>query len=81
MKVCVKMKNLENGTEFIWPKEKFLNRWIPNYFLSDIIEYFAAGKQFREPLDPGRVLLILSVPIGFVGSWELPGVCRSFLTC
>ena len=20
------MKNLENGTEFIWPKEKFLNR-------------------------------------------------------
>ena len=24
--VCVKMKNLENGTEFIWPKEKFLNR-------------------------------------------------------
>ena len=25
-KVCVKMKNLENGTEFIWPKEKFLNR-------------------------------------------------------
>ena len=26
LKVCVKMKNLENGTEFIWPKEKFLNR-------------------------------------------------------
>ena len=25
-KVCVKMKNLENGTEFIWTKEKFLNR-------------------------------------------------------
>ena len=24
--VCVKMKNLENATEFIWPKEKFLNR-------------------------------------------------------
>ena len=24
--VCVKMKNLENGAEFIWPKEKFLNR-------------------------------------------------------
>ncbi len=24
--VCVKMKNLENGSEFIWPKEKFLNR-------------------------------------------------------
>ena len=24
--VCVKMKNLENGTEFIWAKEKFLNR-------------------------------------------------------
>eukprot|EP00095_Tigriopus_kingsejongensis_P011917 maker-scaffold507_size152468-snap-gene-0.36 protein:Tk11917 transcript:maker-scaffold507_size152468-snap-gene-0.36-mRNA-1 annotation:"kinesin-like protein kif28p-like" len=24
--VCVKMKNLVNGTEFIWPKEKFLNR-------------------------------------------------------
>lgn len=24
--VCVKMKNLENGTEFVWPKEKFLNR-------------------------------------------------------
>ena len=22
----MKMKNLENGTEFIWPKEKFLNR-------------------------------------------------------
>ena len=20
------MKNLENGTEFVWPKEKFLNR-------------------------------------------------------
>ena len=26
LQVCVKMKNLENGTEFIWPKEKFLNR-------------------------------------------------------
>jgi kinesin family protein 1 len=24
--VCVKMKNLENSTEFVWPKEKFLNR-------------------------------------------------------
>jgi len=24
--VCVKMKNLEQGTEFIWPREKFLNR-------------------------------------------------------
>ena len=22
----MKKKNLENGTEFIWPKEKFLNR-------------------------------------------------------
>ena len=26
------MKNLENGTEFIWPKEKFLNRFRYQYY-------------------------------------------------
>ena len=26
LQVHVKMKNLENGTEFVWPKEKFRNR-------------------------------------------------------
>ncbi len=31
---------------------------IPKYFLSDIIEYIAAGKLFS-----GRVLQILSVPV------------------
>ena len=34
------MKNLENGTEFIWPKEKFLNR------LLSILAAFA--KESRE---------------------------------
>ena len=27
MQVYVKMKNLENGSEYLWTKEKFLNRF------------------------------------------------------
>ena len=46
--VCVKMKNLENGTEFIWPKEKFLNRL---YLMKEMYNNYEEEEDWDVPED------------------------------
>ncbi|CAG0919052.1 unnamed protein product [Notodromas monacha] len=64
--VCVKMKDLGNGTEFVWPKEKFFNRLylmreMYNNFDDDDDEWDVPQERdpFRE--DPEEEVLIGSV--------------------
>ena len=43
--VFIKMKHLENGSEYLWPKSKFLNRL---YVMKDMYQRYAEGE---EPWD------------------------------
>uniref|UniRef100_T1ISP8 Kinesin-like protein n=1 Tax=Strigamia maritima TaxID=126957 RepID=T1ISP8_STRMM len=46
--VCVKMKNLETGQEFVWPKEKFLNRL---YLMKDMYSKYEYDDDGAEDWD------------------------------
>lgn len=64
--VCVKMKNLENGTEFIWPKEKFLNRL---YLMKEMYNNYEEEEDewdLPEENDPFQVDVNEEVLIGAV---------------
>ncbi|TRY68620.1 hypothetical protein TCAL_12159 [Tigriopus californicus] len=64
--VCVKMKNLENGTEFIWPKEKFLNRL---YLMKEMYSNYEEEEDewdLPEENDPFQVDVNEEVLIGAV---------------
>ena len=64
--VCVKMKNLENGTEFIWPKEKFLNRL---YLMKEMYNNYEEEEEdwdLPEDNDPFKEDVNTEVNIGSV---------------
>ena len=64
--VCVKMKNLENGTEFIWPKEKFLNRL---YLMKEMYNNYEEEEEdwdLPEDKDPFQEDVNTEVNIGSV---------------
>jgi len=64
--VCVKMKNLENGTEFIWPKEKFLNRL---YLMKEMYNNYEEEEEdwdLPEDKDPFQEDVNTEVNIGTV---------------
>merc|ERR1719400_1838343 len=64
--VCVKMKNLENGTEFIWPKEKFLNRL---YLMKEMYNNYEEEEEdwdLPEEKDPFQEDVNTEVNIGSV---------------
>ncbi|XP_071522909.1 LOW QUALITY PROTEIN: kinesin-like protein KIF28P [Panulirus ornatus] len=63
--VQVKMKNLANGTEFVWPKEKFLNRL---YIMKEMYQKYEEEEEWRRPEneDPFQESLDTEVHIGTV---------------
>ncbi|CAL4119353.1 unnamed protein product, partial [Meganyctiphanes norvegica] len=63
--IHVKMKNLENGTEFVWPKEKFLNRL---YMMKEMYNNYEEEDEWdvSEEDDPFQESLDTEVHIGTV---------------
>lgn len=63
--VQVKMKNLENGTEFVWPKEKFLNRL---YMMKEMYNNYEDDDDWDRPdeEDPFQESLDTEIHIGTV---------------
>ncbi|GBL72497.1 Kinesin-like protein KIF28P [Araneus ventricosus] len=63
--VYVKMRNLETGVEFTWPKEKFLNRM---YVMKEMYQNYEAGEEWDvdEDRDPFIEDLDTEVQIGNV---------------
>ena len=60
------MKNLENGTEFIWPKEKFLNRL---YLMKEMYNNYEEEEEdwdLPEDNDPFKEDVNTEVNIGSV---------------
>ena len=45
-KVCVKMPNLENNLEFIWPRDRFIRRI---YLMQEMYQNFAEGEEWQLP--------------------------------
>jgi hypothetical protein len=59
------MKNLENGTEFIWPKEKFLNRL---YLMKEMYNNYEEEEEdwdLPEDKDPFQEDVNTEVKLGF----------------
>ncbi|CAG0885568.1 unnamed protein product [Darwinula stevensoni] len=69
--VCVKMKNLENGMEYVWPKEKFLNRL---YIMKEMYSNFEDEDEWELPVerDPFREDPNTEVRIGTVNIFLQP---------
>ncbi|KAF2343727.1 hypothetical protein FHG87_025517, partial [Trinorchestia longiramus] len=44
--IHVKMKNLENGTEFVWPQEKFRDRL---YLMKEMYEHYEDEDEWQRP--------------------------------
>ncbi|XP_050706833.1 kinesin-like protein KIF28 isoform X2 [Eriocheir sinensis] len=63
--VHVKMKNLSNGTEFVWTKEKFLNRL---YMMKEMYQKYEDEDEWQKPdeEDPFKESLDTEVHIGTV---------------
>ncbi|GFS57159.1 kinesin-like protein KIF28P [Trichonephila inaurata madagascariensis] len=63
--VYVKMRNLETGVEFTWPKDKFLNRM---YVMKEMYQNYEAGEEWDvdEDRDPFIEDLDIEVQIGNV---------------
>ncbi|GFS78922.1 kinesin-like protein KIF28P [Nephila pilipes] len=63
--VYVKMRNLETGVEFTWPKDKFLNRM---YVMKEMYQNYEAGEEWDvdEDRDPFIEDLDTEVQIGNV---------------
>ncbi|XP_066989396.1 kinesin-like protein KIF28 [Macrobrachium rosenbergii] len=63
--VHVKMKNLENGTEFVWPKEKFLDRL---YIMKEMYNNYEDDDDWDRPEeeDPFQESLDTEIHIGTV---------------
>ena len=40
------MKNLETGMEYLWPKNKFINR---KYLMQEMYENYEEGEEWRLP--------------------------------
>ncbi|XP_063871952.1 kinesin-like protein KIF28P [Scylla paramamosain] len=61
--VHVKMKNLSNGTEFVWNKEKFLNRL---YLMKEMYQKYEDEEEWQKPdeEDPFKESLDTEVHIG-----------------
>ena len=56
------MKNLENGTEFIWPKEKFLNRL---YLMKEMYNNY---EEEDDDWDLPEVNMLCMIDIEFIHS-------------
>ncbi|XP_047482876.1 kinesin-like protein KIF28P isoform X3 [Penaeus chinensis] len=62
-KIQVKMRNLQNGTEFVWPKEKFLNRL---YLMKEMYTNYEDDDEWEKPEeeDPFQESLDTEIRIG-----------------
>ncbi|XP_071490003.1 kinesin-like protein KIF28P [Diadema antillarum] len=63
--VCVKVRNLENELEYIWPRDKFVRR---KYLMQEMYQNFAEGSDWQLPdeKDPFTEPLDTKVQIGVV---------------
>ncbi|XP_077993433.1 kinesin-like protein KIF28 [Glandiceps talaboti] len=61
--VCVKMRNMENGLEFIWPRDKFFRR---KYMMQEMYQNYQEGEDWQLPdeKDPFTEPAELEVQIG-----------------
>ncbi len=63
------MKNLENGTEFIWPKEKFLNRL---YLMKEMYNNYEEEEDDWDLPEASTLLLSFSQKfIEWISTWSL----------
>ena len=75
LQVCVKMKNLENGTEFVWPKEKFLNRL---YLMKEMYNNYEEEDddwdlpEERDPFQVNRLKMSTTNLIRMHCNWIIP---------
>ncbi|XP_006815172.1 kinesin-like protein KIF28 [Saccoglossus kowalevskii] len=44
--VCVKMRNLDNGLEYIWPRDKFFRR---KYMMQEMYQNYQEGEEWQLP--------------------------------
>ncbi|CAD5119498.1 DgyrCDS8102 [Dimorphilus gyrociliatus] len=67
-KIFVKMKNLENNLEWVWPKEKFMNR---KYVMQELFEKYQDGESFEvdKSRDPFAEDEDAEVHVGSVKVW------------
>ncbi|XP_071941853.1 kinesin-like protein KIF28P [Antedon mediterranea] len=63
--VCVKMRNLESGYEYIWTRDKFQRR---KYLMQEMYQNFVEGEEWKLPdeKDPFTVAPNTEVQIGHV---------------
>ncbi|XP_070536744.1 kinesin-like protein KIF28 isoform X2 [Ptychodera flava] len=61
--VCVKMRNLDNGLEYIWPRDKFFRR---KYMMQEMYQNYQEGEDWQLPdeKDPFTEPADLEVQIG-----------------
>lgn len=59
--VCVKMRNLANNAEYVWPKDKFRNRL---YLMQEMYANFEDDDDWELP-EVGAWLRVVSVVISY----------------
>ncbi|XP_072032274.1 LOW QUALITY PROTEIN: kinesin-like protein KIF28P [Amphiura filiformis] len=66
--VCVKMRNLENSLEYIWPRNRFIRR---KYLMQEMYQNFAEGADWQLPdeQDPFTEDADTEVQIGVVNCY------------